>query len=66
MNIFISEHIDIYDLHIRDCAVCLYCTGYAVLSWSNFSSTGVLNLMYSCISEHYYLLTPIFSWTVLQ
>ena len=34
------------DLYIRDCAVSLYCTGYAVLSWCNFSFTGVLNLMY--------------------
>ena len=45
-NYIISEHTYIMDLYIRDCAVCLYCTGYTVPSCYNFSSTGVLNLMY--------------------
>ena len=46
-NYINSEHIYTYmDLCIRDYAVCLYCTGYTVLYWCKFSSTGVLNLMY--------------------
>ena len=46
-NYINSEHRYTYmDLYVRDCTVCLYCTGYTVLSWCNFSSMGVLNLMY--------------------
>ena len=44
MKFIISEHIYIYHLHIRLC--CMFILGYTVLSWSSFSSTGVLNLMF--------------------